>query len=140
MSAVYREGELKFEFHAPHSVGQWPSHSFTGIYALHAALGLLLEVGMDAVSARIRELLVHSDTELRALGCDTGPSPEHRAGILTFLPPRGEAVALARHLSAHQVSFSLRRGRIRISPHFYNQPAEVDRLVALVRDFTGGRG
>lgn len=113
------------------------SHSFTGIYALHAALGLLLEVGMDAVSARIRELLVHADTELRALGCDTGPSPEHRAGILTFLPPRGEAAALAEHLSAHHVSLSLRRGRIRISPHFYNQPAEVDRLVALVRDFTG---
>jgi len=113
------------------------SLSYTGIYALHAALGLLLEVGMDAVAARIRELLVHADAELRALGCATGPTPEHRAGILTFLPPRGDVTALAAHLTEHLVSFSLRRGRIRLSPHFYNQPAEVDRVVALVRDFVG---
>ncbi len=26
------------------------------------------------------------DEGLRALGCETGPAPEHRAGILTFLP------------------------------------------------------
>ncbi|OJH40610.1 aminotransferase class V-fold PLP-dependent enzyme [Cystobacter ferrugineus] len=113
------------------------SHNYAGIYALHAALGLLLEVGVDAVAARIRELLVHADAELRALGCDTGPTPEHRAGILTFLPPRGDVTALAAHLSENLVSFSLRRGRIRLSPHFYIQPAEVDRVVALVRDFSG---
>jgi selenocysteine lyase/cysteine desulfurase len=45
--------------------------------------------------------------------------------------------ALAAHLTEHLVSFSLRRGRIRLSPHFYIQPAEVDRVVALVRDFSG---
>ncbi len=115
------------------------SHAFTGIYALGAALELLLEVGMDRVSERIRALLEHADTRLRDLGCDTGPSPEHRAGSLTFLPPGGDAdiKALATHLKDHQVNFSVRRGRIRVSPHFYNQPAELDRLVALVRGFSG---
>jgi cysteine desulfurase / selenocysteine lyase len=113
------------------------SHNYAGTYALGAALGLLLEVGLENVEARIRELLTHADRELRALGCDTGPSPEHRAGILTFLPPRGEAKALATYLSERDVCCSLRRGRIRISPHFYNQPAELDRLVALVRGFSG---
>jgi len=112
------------------------SHNYCGTYALGAALGLLLEVGMENVEARIRELLAHLDGELRALGCETGPSPEHRAGILTFLPPRGEVRALASYLSERNVSFSLRRGRIRISPHFYNQPEELDRLVELVRGFS----
>jgi cysteine desulfurase / selenocysteine lyase len=113
------------------------SHNYAGTYALGAALGLLLEVGMENVAARIRELLAYADRELRAIGCDTGPSPEHRAGILTFLPPQGEARALASYLSERNVSFSLRRGRIRISPHFYNQPAELDRLVEMVRGFSG---
>jgi len=113
------------------------SHNYAGIYALEAALGLLLEVGMHNVEARIRGLLDQLDEELRALGCDTGPSPEHRAGILTFLPPRGDARALASFLSGHGVSLSLRRGRIRISPHFYNQPGEMDRLVERVREFSG---
>jgi len=94
-------------------------------------------VGMENVAARIRELLSHADAGLRALGCDTGPAPEHRAGILTFLPPRGEVKQLALYLSERNVSFSLRRGRIRISPHFYNQPAELDRLVEMVRAFSG---
>jgi selenocysteine lyase/cysteine desulfurase len=113
------------------------SHNYAGTYALGAALGLLLEVGMESVHARIQALLTHLDTELRAFGCETGPSPEHRAGILTFLPPRGEVKALASHLSERNVSFSLRRGRIRISPHFYNQPGEIDRLVEMVRAFSG---
>jgi cysteine desulfurase / selenocysteine lyase len=129
--------EARFELRPDARKFEEGSQNFTGLYALHAALGLLLEVGMDAVAGRIRELLVHADTELRALGCDTGPSPEQRAGILTFLPPRGDVAALGGHLSANGVSFSLRRGRIRLSPHFYNQPAEVDRVVALVRDFAG---
>jgi selenocysteine lyase/cysteine desulfurase len=113
------------------------SHNYAGTYALGAALGLLLEVGMENVAARIRELLSHADRELRALGCETGPSPEHRAGILTFLPPSGDVRALASYLSERNVSFSLRRGRIRISPHFYNQPEELDRLVEMVRGFSG---
>lgn len=113
------------------------SHNYAGTYALGAAIGLLLEVGMENVEARIRSLLAHADQELRALGCETGPSPAHRAGILTFLPPRGDVKELASYLSQRNVSFSLRRGRIRISPHFYNQPEEIDRLVEMVRGFSG---
>ena len=114
------------------------SHAFTGIYALGAALELLLEVGPEAIEQRLRELLSQLDEGLRALGCQTGPAPEHRAGILHFLPPRGDPKALADWLSARDVSLSLRRGRVRLSPHFYNQPEEMERLLQLVREFPGG--
>ena len=113
------------------------SHAYTGIYALGAALELLLEVGLPAIEARIRELLTLLDEGLRAQGCETGPAPEHRAGILTFLPRSGEPKALADRLSAQEVSLSFRRGRVRLSPHFYNQPEELERLLRLVRDFSG---
>ncbi|MDC0714127.1 aminotransferase class V-fold PLP-dependent enzyme [Stigmatella sp. ncwal1] len=111
------------------------SHSFTGIYALGAALELLLEVGIPDIEARIQSLLTSLDAGLRELGCDTGPSPAHRAGILTFVPPKGEARALAAWLGEREVSLSLRRGRIRLSPHFYNQPEEAERLLQAVRGF-----
>ncbi len=114
------------------------SHAYTGIYALGAALELLLEVGPAAIQARVSELLAALDKELRALGCETGPAPEHRAGILTFLPRSGEPKALADWLSARDVSLSLRRGRVRLSPHFYTQPEELERLLRLVREFPGG--
>ena len=129
---------LHFELRPDATKFEEGSHNYAGIYALGAALGLLLEVGMEQVAARIQSLLVHADTQLRSLGCDTGPSPEHRAGSLTFLPPGGEGdvKALAAHLTENRVSFSVRRGRIRVSPHFYNQPEELDRLVALVRGFS----
>jgi selenocysteine lyase/cysteine desulfurase len=113
------------------------SHNYLGNYALGAALGLLLEVGLPTIEARIRELLAQLDAELRALGCDTGPAPANRAGILTFLPPSGDPKALATFLSERKVNLSLRRGRLRISPHFYNRPEEMERLAALVREFLG---
>jgi cysteine desulfurase/selenocysteine lyase len=45
--------------------------------------------------------------------------------------------ALSTYLSERGVSHSLRRGRVRLSPHFYNQPAEVERVVERVRAFSG---
>jgi len=114
------------------------SQAYTGLYALSAALELLLEVGAERIAARIRELLAVLDGELRALGCDTGPAPEHRAGILTFLPRAGDPRALYAWLSERDVSISLRRGRLRVSPHFYNRPEELERLLRMVRDFKGG--
>jgi cysteine desulfurase / selenocysteine lyase len=113
------------------------SHAFTGIYALGAALELLLEVGMPTVEARIQALVASLDEGLQALGCETGPSPRHRAGILTFVPPKGEAQALAAWLEERGVSLSLRRGRVRLSPHFYTEPGEATRLLQEVRSFLG---
>lgn len=113
------------------------SHAFTGIYALAAALELLLEVGMPTVESRIQAVVASLDEGLKELGCTTGPSPEHRAGILTFVPPRGEARTLAAWLGERDVSLSLRRGRIRLSPHFYTSPGEAGRLLQEVRGFLG---
>ncbi|HET9451283.1 MAG TPA: aminotransferase class V-fold PLP-dependent enzyme [Aggregicoccus sp.] len=116
------------------------SAAYTGVYALGAALGLLQEVGMERVGARIRTLVDRLDAGLRALGCEVGPGPEVRAGILTFVPPtgaRGGPPELAAHLTAAGVSLSLRRERVRLSPHFYTREDEVDRVVSLVRDFLG---
>lgn len=114
------------------------SAAYPGIYALGAALELLLEVGPDAIGARIGALLARLDAGLRGLGCDVGPEPQDRAGILTFLSPGVNVRALGAYLGERRVSHSVRRGRIRLSPHFYNTDEEMDRLVELVRAYRPG--
>lgn len=114
------------------------SAAYPGIYALGAALELLLEVGMDAIGARIGDRVARLDAGLRDLGCEVGPGPEARAGILTFLPPGVPVRALSAYLSSKKVIHSVRRGRIRLSPHFYTTDEELDRLVALVRAYQPG--
>ena len=93
------------------------------------------------MGARIRTLVDRLDAGLRALGCEVGPTPEVRAGILSVVPPAGSrgggAGQLAAHLAASGVSQALRRERVRLSPHFYTREDEVDRVVALVRAFRG---
>ena len=109
------------------------SHLYAGIYAIDAAVELLLEVGVERAAARIAELLAKLDAGLRAAGCDVSPGPGERAGILTFVPPGGDAATLSDRARDAGVCVTLRRGRIRVSPHFYNNEADLDALLALVR-------
>jgi selenocysteine lyase/cysteine desulfurase len=111
------------------------SPSYTGIVGMGAGLEILLEYGLDRVRARIDALVDRLDRGLSALGCSTSPSREHRAGILTFTPPRGDAAGLHAHLTSKDVVVSLRRGRLRASPHFLNTDDEIDRTIAHVRDY-----
>ena len=111
------------------------SPSYLSVWALGTAVDLLLEVGVDRVAARIAELLARLERGLAGAGCEVSPAPEERAGILTFVPPKpANATAVAAHLAANRVSVTVRRGRVRVSPHFYTSDAEMDRVVELVRD------
>lgn len=111
------------------------SPSYTGIVGMGAGLEIILEKGLDHVRARIDALLERLDAGLREVGCETSPTPKDRAGILTFVHPGVSAADLHAHLTASGVVLSLRRGRLRASPHFMNTEEEIDRTVALVRDY-----
>lgn len=111
------------------------SPSYLSVWALGECVALLQEVGVDRIAARIGELLQALESGLVALGCDVTPSAAERAGILTFVPPAPAGVAaVAAHLGANRVSVTVRRGRIRVSPHFYTTDAEIAEVVRLVRE------
>ena len=118
-----QEDALKFEEGSP---------AYAMIYGFGAALELLLEVGVDRIAARIRGLVDRLGNGLEALGCEVGPPPGVRAHILTFVPPDGDAAGLHAALAAERIVVSLRRGRIRVSPHFITTEAEIDRVIARV--------
>lgn len=120
-----REDAQRFEEGSP---------SYLAVWALGEAVDLLAEVGVDRVASRVTALLGQLEEGLTALGCDVSPAAAERAGILTFVPPApATAASVAAHLAANRVSVTVRRGRIRVSPHFYTTDAEIQEVVRLVQ-------
>jgi len=109
------------------------SSAFGLIAGMGAAIGLLLEVGVERIAARIEGLVARLAGDLAELGCVVGPAPGRRRHFLTFTHPALAPEQVEAALASADVVASVRRGRVRISPHFYTQEEEVDRVAAAVR-------
>ncbi len=133
-SGAWDFDQARFELQSDAAKLEEGSPAYTSIYALGAATELLLEVGLDRISDRITALLDRLAHGLAALGADVSPARTQRAGILTFALRSRESQELADWLVERDVLISCRRGRLRVSPHFYTTDEEIDRFVALVRE------
>jgi len=111
-----------------------------GLAGLHAAMELLLETGIDNIAAELlrkRGLLV---TALQAKGYQVlhADAPSANAGaIVTFYRAGSDMAALGDKLVAASIIVSLRMDRsgrkyLRLSPHFYNTDAELQRLLEML--------
>ncbi len=125
----------KIDFTLKPHAGRWESGTLNvaGIHALGASLELLLGVGIDAIANRIFELTDGLCERARAAGLQVFSSrePGERSGIVSLLPPAGgDARALKKRCRDEGIVINLRAGRLRVSPHCYNSPEEVDRLIA----------
>ncbi len=103
---------------------------FPGIFALGGALRLFREVGAAAVEARVRDLTAYLHRRLDEAGVPIGSTrdPAHRSGITMLCVP--DAGGLAARLEAEGILVAARGGRLRVAVHCYNNPDDVDRLVA----------
>jgi selenocysteine lyase/cysteine desulfurase len=103
-----------------------------GCYGLRSAIEFLLEVGIDAIEQRIRELTDHLATGVERKGYEIlgRRTPETASGILSFRKPGADARAIVRDLKTKNIIAAPRQGWIRTSPHFYLLPEEMDRIVA----------
>ena len=108
--------------------------TFPMVYGLGAAVDMLLEAGVADTAAHISGLLDRAAGALEAIGCEVSPAPEHRAGILMIKPPSADVDALAEACAERGIAVSVRRGRLRLSPHLYNDEDDIDALVDLLRD------
>jgi len=108
------------------------SLNVVGLYGLRAALALLLEVGIERIYAHLLDLTDRLLAGLETLGLEilTPRAREHRAGIVTCRTPDVPG-DWARLKDAH-ILVSQREGYLRISPHFYNIPEEIDRLLEVL--------
>ena len=104
-----------------------------GAVALHAAVGMLQEVGSALIEQRVATLvdaLINDLTERGySLAADT--APEHRSGIVVVQLPNPEAAC--KRLEEAGVIATV-RGGLRIAPHFYNTLEEVMRVGEVLGD------
>jgi cysteine desulfurase / selenocysteine lyase len=109
-----------------------------GMWGLHAALSTLLEVGLDVVESHILALTGVLLEEFRTIEGATVYSPPNmneRSGILTIVPPTGiDPTAAFDELTRRKVYISLRGGKLRYSPHFYNTPDEMRSVAAVTKE------
>lgn len=103
------------------------------LYAVAEGLRILLEVGVDRAwerSGALHDLVRHgvSDTG----GTVVTPAGQDAHGpMLAFASHNEEALVAA--LEHDGVVVSSRDGNIRVSPHFYNDESDVDRLLSSLR-------
>jgi selenocysteine lyase/cysteine desulfurase len=134
--APYNSSTLDFTLKP--SAQRWEGGSFNmpGLHALGASAGLLLELGLDEVSERILDRAA----AVRELAATAGwqvfgsTRPEDLSGIVVLERPGVDPNAVVRKLRERGVATAQRRGRLRISPHVYNNDDDLQRLAEGLRD------
>jgi cysteine desulfurase / selenocysteine lyase len=97
--------------------------------ALHAALGLLLEVGIERIAGRIIELTDRLIAGLQERGFTilSNLDSQHRSGILIVEVDEPEQTAA--RLAEAGVITTPRGAGLRFAPHFYNNETDIDRAL-----------
>lgn len=116
------------------------SQNMPGVMALGASLDLLRAHGHSPRDSRLAgRVLEMSDHACRRLADELGAEihshreGERRSGIVSFSLPGRDPAQLRRECLARHVVLSCRDGRLRISPHAYNNEQDVDRLIEALR-------
>ncbi len=97
------------------------------------ALKMLLALGIQNIEKRILKLTDHLIEALTQLGLklQTPTEPQYRSGIVNFKINNPQKVA--EKLENKDIIVSARSQGIRVSPHFYNTEAEIDKLVQEIK-------
>jgi len=116
------------------------THNLLGMVGLVAALDLIAEVGVQNIAnelLRKRAWLVPALVARGYAVLEANSPQENASGIISFQKPGQDLPALHQKLLDANIVTSLRTDRarqkyIRLSPHFYNTDAELQRLVELL--------
>ena len=114
--------------------------AFIGVVGLIASLELVREIGVDHIAAELlrkRALLVPALSAKGYTVLNAEAKPENASGIVTVYQPGVDLAPLHKKLADAGVVASLRSDRkgqryLRLSPHFYNTDAELQRVLELV--------
>lgn len=103
-----------------------------GIYGLRASIGLLLEIGIATVGDAVQ---MRSDQVAEGLlGCEIlGDRTTKTSSGITSFRKRGENYLVTmRRLKDCKIMAAPRQGWIRVSPHFYTAPQDIEALIEAV--------
>jgi selenocysteine lyase/cysteine desulfurase len=116
-----KAGAERFEEGTPNTYGN---------VMLGAAATMLAELGVARVWDRVRGLLDELVERVRAKGYTVASSlaPDERSGIVALGHPAHDPDELVARLKAAGIVAIHRGAWLRLSPHFYNNSADLDRL------------
>lgn len=127
---------LNYDFTLREDAKRFEEGSFNvmSIHGWGAALDLLQEVGIGEIEKRVLKLGDKIIEELRRRNYTIFNStvPEERSGIVSFTGDLDFNDNLEETMRVQGVSLTVRGGRVRLSPHFYNTEAEIEQVFDLL--------
>ena len=128
---AFRSGAKKFEA---------GTQNLLGLVGLNEAMRMLLELGVENIARELLRKRAWLVPALQAKGysvLNAEAASENASGIVTFFKPDVDLPALHQKLLAANIVTSLRVDRkgqryLRLSPHFYNTDAELQRVIEVV--------
>lgn len=123
--AIASDGH-RFEPGTPNSLGQ---------HCLNAALALQERFGQGWIEQRVLAntgRLMAGLEDIDGIRVASPREPERRSGIVSIRPERIAPPALSERLKAHGIVTVARGDRVRLSPHFYQGEATIDRVLSAI--------
>ena len=110
---------------------------FPSLFGMLASLKVIHDIGVDQIEKRVLSLAELIRTEICRLGGESIhiPAGALQSQILVMRLPVADSSVIAKQLETQKIHVSARRGYLRISPHFYNNEADVDALVRALKHF-----
>lgn len=122
---TYQPGARRFD------VGE--RSNFALMPASIVGLEQLLEWGIDQIALTLAAKTADIAERAEALGLRTTPSARRAGHFLGLRFPEGVPPGLLDQLAEHRVYASVRGDSLRVTPHVYNDDADVDRLFAVLK-------
>lgn len=111
-------------------IGTYP---FSTLWTMCSSLELLSEIGTRTIKKQViglQDILLDylNDSPYQV---KSSLDPLHRSGILSF--SGRDTARLFQILSKEKILVSFRENSIRVSPHFYNSPEDIQRLIQVLK-------
>ena len=116
--------------------------NLVGIFGMKAAIDLLLEAGIDEISAHLLELKAQLIAGLDGLGYEiVGPRSAAASSITTARCEGRDLEKVFEGLAARNIIASHRHDRqgrehLRFSPHLYNTEAEIGQVITALEELS----
>ena len=111
------------------------AYNVAGLHGMVGSLELLLEAGPDELARRILLLTDRLCEGLRSIGWSVLSPREteaEKSGIVLCTRAGEDFGTLRQRLEQAGIAVSIRDGKLRIAPHGYNTPEEIDRVVEVL--------
>jgi selenocysteine lyase/cysteine desulfurase len=116
----------------PH-VGRWEggTYNVAGIVGLGASLEMLLGAGIPTIGERVMALTDYLCERAAKAGWQAFSSREanEKSGIVSLMKEGQSPLPIKKVCEERGIIVNVRAGRLRVSPHAYNNFEELDRLI-----------